>query len=97
MRFKSAEEAAHARAAAVVSGDFGVAVSLMTPEALTTAMQLGVSGWDYGSYELKAQDQDDDDYLFEITYHSPTGALTLRDRFRNLDGEWKIVDIERLG
>ncbi len=97
MAFENAEEAAHARAAAVVSGDFGTAVSLMTPEALSIAMELGISNWDYGSYELRAQDQDGDDYVFEFTYHSAAGALTLRDRFRNIDGDWKIIDIELLG
>ena len=60
-------------------------------------MELGISNWDYGSYELTAQDQDGDDYVFEFTYHSAAGALTLRDRFRNIDGDWKIIDIERLG
>ncbi len=69
----------------------------MTPDALTKAMQLGISNWEYGSYELIARGRDGDDYVFEVIYQSAAGALNLRDRFRNIDGEWKIVDIERLG
>ena len=64
---ENAEEAAHTRAAAVVSGDFGTTVTLMTPEALTIAMQLGISNWDYRWYELRARERGRDDYVFDFT------------------------------
>lgn len=99
MAEQSAEEAAHARARAVVENDFGTTVRFTTPEALAKGMEIGrgIMSLRYDSYEVKAQRSDGDDYIFDITYYGPEQTLTLSDRFRNIDGEWRLVDIERLG
>src|SRR3972149_1864314 len=93
---QSAEEAAQARARAVVENDFGAPLRFTTPDALAKGMTLGLTSLHYTSYELKQARRDGDDYLFEITYRGQDQTITLRDRFRYIDGEWKIVDIERL-
>lgn len=96
MMEQSAEEAAHAVARAVVAGDYGTMIGSMTPEGLAKAMEIGTTTWDDLSYELALKERDGEDYIFDITYHTDQGPLTLRERFRNIDGAWKIVDIERI-
>ena len=96
MTEQSAEEAARARAHALVAGDFATTLRFMTPDALARAMELGITNWHYSSFELRQQTRDGDGYLFDIAYHGGDETLTLRDRFRQIEGEWKIVDIERI-
>ncbi len=93
---QSAEEAAHTRARAVVDGDYGTMIRGMTPEALGKAMQVGKATLIVTAYDLTSQACDGDDYLFHITYETDLGPLTLRERFREIDGEWKMVDIDRI-
>lgn len=97
MTEQSAEEAAHAHARAVVTGDYGAMIRSMTPGGLAKAMAVGNTTWTDLSYELALQERDGDDYVFHITYRTDLGPLTLRERFRQIDGEWKVVDIERAG
>ena len=96
MREQSAAEAAHAHARAVVAGDYSAMIRAMTPEALAKAMAVGNTTWKDISYDLVAQDRDGPAYVFDVTYHTDLGPLTLRERFREIDGEWKMVDIERV-
>ena len=91
-----AEEAARAHAQAVVANDIGATVVGMTPDALAKAMQLGNTTWAYLGFELAPAGRDGDAALFDITYRTDEGTFTLRDRFRSIDGEWKVVDIERI-
>jgi hypothetical protein len=96
MNEQSAEEAAHAHAHAVISNDIGATVRSMTAEAFGKAMELGNKSWNYTGFEVKAAGCDGADYVFEITYQTDLGALRLRDRFRQVDGVWKVVDLEQL-
>ena len=96
MTEQSAEEAAAVHARAVVAGDIGACLRGMTPDAWAKTVEIGNANWDYSSYELTPQGRDGDDYIFDITYHWEDGTLTLRDRFRKIDGDWKLVDVELL-
>jgi hypothetical protein len=89
------EEAAHAHARATVAVDLGAVFRDMTPEALARAMRLGNTEWRLSGYELTAQAQEGDDHLFDIRYQTDVGPLALRYRFREIDGAWKVVDIEK--
>jgi hypothetical protein len=89
-------EAAHAHARAVVANDIGATVRSMTPDGLAKAMDVGNTTWEYRSYELTSTAEDGDDYLVVITYETDMGPMRLRDRFRLIDGAWKVVDVERL-
>ncbi len=91
----SPEEAAHAHARATVAVDLAAAFGDMTPEALAKAMQVGNTSWTLTGYALAAQGRDGDDYVFDVTYESDLGTLPLRYRFRQIDGDWKVVDVER--
>jgi hypothetical protein len=90
-----AEEAAHAHAHAIVEGDYGAMVRTMTPDGLAKAMQLGNTTWTDLSYEVGGRERDGDDFVFSITYHTDIGPLTLRERFRLVGDEWKVVDVEK--
>ena len=35
--------------------------------------------------------------MFDVALQTDLGTLTLRERFRQIDGQWKMVDIERVG
>ena len=94
---QSAEEAARAHASSVVAGDIGSTVRGMTPEGLAKAMQIGNTSWIYFGYELTPKGQDGDDYLFDMDYKTDLGLLSMRYRFRCMEGEWKVVDTERIG
>jgi hypothetical protein len=91
-----AKEAARAHAQAVVSNDIGASVLGMTPDALAKAMQLGNTTWVYLGFDVAPAGRDGEDCLFDITYQTDEGPFTLRDRFRRIDGDWKVVDIERI-
>ncbi len=94
MADQTPEQAAHAHARAVVSGDIGAGIRAMTPDALAKAMAVGNTNWHYSSYELTLRGRDDDDYLFDVSYVSTEGSFTLHERFRKIDGDWKLVDME---
>jgi hypothetical protein len=91
-----AEEAARVHAQAVVAGDIGTTVLGMTPEGFAKAMQVGNTTWTYFGSEVRPVGRDGEDCLFDITYQTDEGTFTLRDRFRRIEGAWKIVDLERL-
>lgn len=96
MADQSVEEAAHAHALAVVANDIGATVRSMTPDGFAKAMEVENTTWEYKSYELADAGQDGQDHLFDITYYTDLGAMRLRDRFRLIDDQWKVVDVERL-
>jgi hypothetical protein len=91
----SAEEAAHAHARATVAGDIGTIILSMTPDGLAKAMEVGNTTWNVAGYELSVEGEDGEDHLFRIRYETDTGPLALRYRFRDVEGDWKIVDVER--
>ncbi len=97
MSQQRAEEAAHAQARALIAGDIGTAVRGMTPEALGKAMAVGNTTWTVMAYDLGFRGRDGDDYVFDVSLQTDLGPLTLRERFREIDGEWKMVDIARIG
>jgi hypothetical protein len=36
---------------------------------------------------------DGDDHMFDITYHTAAGSMTITSRWRDTAGAWKIVDL----
>ena len=92
-----AEAAARAHAEAVVSNNIGAVVLGMTAHAFGKAMDVGNTTWGYLGFELALHRQDGEDYLFDITYKTDQGPFTLRDHFRLVDGDWKVIDLEQIG
>ena len=92
---QQAEAAVQDQARALVSGDIGTAVRGMTPEALVRAMAVGNTTWTVTGYDLRFQGREGEEYLFDVTLQTDLGPLALRERFREIEGAWKMVDIER--
>ena len=93
----TAEEAAHAHARAAVAGDLTKLMTDLTPEALAKAMAQASGGLQgVNDYELKLHAQEGDEYVFDITYKASAASMTLRDRFREVNGQWRVVDLERV-
>ena len=95
----TAEEAAHRHAKAAVAGNLAQLMSDLTPEALAGLMAQGGAGGGFqqpSAYELKLHGQEGEDYLFDITYAGPAGSVTLRDRFRLIGEQWKVVEAKIL-
>jgi hypothetical protein len=59
-------------------------------------MQIGNTTWTYLGYHLAPHGRDGDDYLFDATYQTDLGHLGMRYRLRLIDGEWKVVDMDRI-
>ncbi len=89
------EDAVHAHARSIVAGDIGAAIRSMTPEGLATAMAVGNTTWNITSYDLSTDGREGDDYLFNIAYETDLGQMRLRYRVRDVDGVWKVNDVER--
>ena len=89
------EDAIHAHARSLIAGDIGAAIRSMTPEGLATSMTVGNTTWNITSYDLSAGGRDGDDYLFDIVYETDLGQMRLRYRVRDVDGEWKVTDVQR--
>lgn len=92
----SAEAAARAHAEAVVSNNIGAVVLGMTAEAFAKAMDVGNTTWGYLGFDVAPHSREGEDYVFDITYRTDQGPFTLRDHFRLVDGEWKVVDLEQI-
>ena len=88
------EDAVHAHARAIVTGDIGAAVRSMTPEGLAGAMEVGNTTWNIASYDLTADGRDGEDHLFAIRYETDLGQMRLRYRVREVDGRWKVTHVE---
>jgi hypothetical protein len=89
-----AEEAAHKHARSLVSEDYATFIRSLTPDALMKAMDMGNTSWKILSYDLTPQGQDGDDYLCLITFHTEKGPNKINYRFRQIDDEWRVVDLD---
>jgi hypothetical protein len=94
---QSAEEAAETYANAVLRGDMATILHYLTPDGLAKMMAtIGLSYFNYLSYQVGPPVADSDDFLFDIAYETDQEPLTLRHRFRRIEGEWKAVDLDRV-
>ena len=88
------EQTARRHADAVVAADVGTALRTMTAEAFGKAMELGNQTWIISSYELRDEGRDSDEHVFLVRYNTDLGPMPLRYRLRDVDGQWKVVDID---
>jgi hypothetical protein len=91
----SAEDAAHAHARSLIANDYGTFVRSMTPDAFAQAMEIGGNSWTITSYDLTSLGDEGGEQLFEIEYHTDIDSRRLRYRFRDIEGSWKVVAMER--
>lgn len=94
---EQAEEAARVLGAAVVKGDLGTTVRSMTPDGLAKLMEISGRTWfNYSDFHVQTHGADGDDLLIDILYETDLEPLTLRYRFRQVEGQWKVADLERI-
>ena len=97
MTERTVEQAIEELAEAAVHGDMATTLRLTTPAGLASMSDATGTAWfKYLSYEALPPSPAGDDYLVEIRYESDIGPRKLRYRFRDIDGEWMVVDAERL-
>jgi hypothetical protein len=90
---RSAEEALREHAQATIAGDLRRTVLDLTPEAFGK-MLLGTEGRLYQRFELVSSWVDGDDHLFRVRYEGEAGANEITYRWRQMEGVWKVVDVE---
>ena len=95
METSAAKAAAHAHAKALVEGNVGVAFLGMTPEGLASAMEIGNTTWNILSYELENPRADGEDVLVDIIYFTDLGRMGMHYRFQDVEGVWKVADVQR--
>jgi len=89
------EAAAQQHAQALVDGDFGAVFLGMTPEGLASAMEIGNTTWNILSFEVQPPVPDGDDVRIDIVYFTDLGRDELHYRFTNVDGAWKVAQVDK--
>jgi hypothetical protein len=80
----------------VVAQNMGEVMKDLTPEALQQVMALMATMPNpvTGS-SIVARGQQGEDQVFDVTYSGDSGSVALRDSVRQIDGNWKIVNIAK--
>lgn len=100
----TARDAAERNARAVMTGDLTRVMADITPEAMAKLMQMGAEAQAAGhptpttmpnidSYEVVDDESDANGSTFHVTFVAPIGRATVKTRWEQLLGEWKLVDI----
>jgi len=93
------EEAVTRNCQALMTGNIAQIFADMTPEAMAKMAQAGGSGAMTGqlpqltSYDIVSREQDGDDYLYDVQFHGEP-SFGVKARWRELDGQWKLVDFD---
>jgi hypothetical protein len=87
-----------AHAKAIVSMDIGKIMDDLMPEPMMKlqAQAGGGTALQINSYEMLGHAKDGDDYLYDVRYVGPE-SFTVRARWSQLGGQWKIVDADITG
>ncbi len=96
----SADEAAERNARAVMEGNLAQIMADITPDVMAQLMQLGASGGltpqtmpGITGYEVINMGPDGEAEVFEARFLSEVGTATLATKWKQLMGQWKIVEV----
>lgn len=75
--------------------DLGTLMATLTPEALGKAMAMGGGGPPAGITDIKAEKQSEEngEYVYHLAVEAASGAGTMMTRWKEIDGQWKVVDL----
>jgi hypothetical protein len=77
--------------------DLGTLMATLTPEALgkAMAMQGGGGGPPAGITSITAEKQGEEngEYIYHLNVEAASGAGTMMTRWKEIDGQWKVVDL----
>ena len=94
----SIDNVVEAHAKAIVSMDIAKIMDDLMPEAMMKlqAQAGGGTALQINSYELLGHTPEGDDYLYDVRYIGPE-SFTVRARWSQVGGQWKIVDADITG
>lgn len=80
---------------AIVTMDIGQIMNDLMPDAMMKLQEAAGGGMaiQISSYEIISHTKDGDDYLYDVKYIGPA-SFTVRARWSQIGGEWKIVDAD---
>lgn len=78
--------------------DLGTLMATLTPEALGKAMAMGGGGPPTGITDIKAEKQSEEngEYVYNLSVEAASGAGTMMTRWKEIDGQWKVVDLAQV-
>lgn len=87
-----------AHAKAIVSMDIAKIMDDLMPEPMMKlqAQAGGGTALQINTYELQSHTREGDDYWYDVNYIGPQ-SFTVRARWSQIGGAWKIVDAEITG
>ena len=89
------DEAVDAYMNAIKVMDLGVLMATLTPEALGKAMAMGGGGPPAGITSINAErkSEENGEYVYHLAVEASSGAGTMMTRWKEIDGQWKVVDL----
>ena len=89
------DEAVDAYMNAIKVMDLGVLMAALTPEALGKAMAMGGGGPPAGITNINAErkSEENGEYVYHLAVEASSGAGTMMTRWKEIDGQWKVVDL----
>jgi hypothetical protein len=89
------EEAVDKYVNAIKVMDLGTLMATLTPEALGKAMAMGGGGPPAGitSIDAKQISEENGEYVYHLSVEAASGAGTMMTRWKEMDGQWKVVDL----
>ena len=80
---------------AIVTMDIGQIMNDLMPDAMMKLQEAAGGGMaiQISAYEILTHTKDGDDYLYDVKYIGPS-SFTVRARWSQIGGEWKIVDAD---
>ena len=98
----TAREAAERNAKAIMEGNLSQLMADITPEVLAQVMALGAQAPaglsitqmpNIQGYEIAGKGQDGDVEVFDVTFRSDVGSATIAASWKQVMGQWKIVNV----
>jgi len=95
-------EAVDRNARAVMTGNFAQIMADITPEALAQMMQQMPASGQFSlmsmptitGYDVEAMAADGDACVYNVTFRSEAGTVTLASQWKQVLGQWKITGVQ---
>ncbi len=98
----TAREAAERNAKAIMEGNLSQLMADITPEVLAQVMALGAQAPaglsitqmpNIRGYEIAEKGAEGDTHVFDVTFRSDVGSATIAASWKQVMGQWKIVNV----
>lgn len=98
----TAREAAERNAKAIMEGNLSQLMADITPEVLAQVMAMGAQAPaglsitqmpNIQAYDIAAKGQEGEAEVFDVTFRSDVGSATIAASWKQVMGQWKIVNV----